>query len=160
MPTIRNVTQKDLVLVGRVLSPYKTMDISTSELLNLHSLINHNMIVVENFDPLSNQKANAQSTDSTINNQEVKTTNKEELDKVKYIMNKEKLMEAFFAFYLEKELSKEQLEILKEFYSNVGPTSSVSLKTKTLMNNVNNNEELIEVLLNHIYPEFLKTFQK
>lgn len=145
MPTIRNITQKDLVLVGKVVPPYKTINVSDSELLNLHSMINHNMIVVENFNPTSsNQQVN--------HNKEIK----EDIDLEEYKKQKQDLMDAFFSLYLDKDLSKKQLETLKQFYIQIGPTSNVSLKTKSLLNEVNNGEELIEVLLNHIYPEFIK----
>lgn len=147
MPTIRNITQKDQTISGKSVPPYGTIEVSASELLNLHSMIDHKMIVVENFDPTLKNK------EVVSNKEEIE---KEEVDMIKYEKTKEELIEAFFSFYMEKELSNEQLETLKWFYSSVGPTSTVGIKTKKLLNDAKDAEDLIVILLNHVYPNFLK----
>lgn len=71
---------------------------------------------------------------------------------------KSKLIESFFNFYLNKDISKEDLNLLKWFYKNVGFTSVISQETLILLDGVQNQEELIEVLLNNIYPELLDKY--
>lgn len=154
MPTIRNITQKNQTISGKVVPPYGTIEVSASELLNLHSMINHNMIIVENFDPSLKQIKEVVMEE--INEQQEELKKEDNINMEKYEQTKEELIDAFFAFYMEKELTKEQLETIKLFYISIGPTSSIGIKTKTLLNDVDNIEDLIVVLLNHVYPEFLK----
>lgn len=71
---------------------------------------------------------------------------------------KYQLMEGFFNFYLDKSVSKENLDLLKWFYKNVGFTSKISDETLNLLDEVKEQEELVEVLLNNIYPELLTQY--
>jgi hypothetical protein len=73
---------------------------------------------------------------------------------------KQKLIESFFNFYLVKDVSKENLDILKWFYKNIGFTSNISKNSLDLLDAVNNQEELTEILLNVIYPELLDQYSK
>ena len=71
-------------------------------------------------------------------------------------LNKEKekneILQALFHFYLDKNISEQDLQYIKKFYSDIGPTRNMSDELKQELNNTTNYEELITVLLNSIYP--------
>lgn len=71
---------------------------------------------------------------------------------------KSKLIESFFNFYLNKDISSEDLNLLKWFYKNIGFTNVISQETLILLDGVQNQEELIEILLNNIYPELFDQY--
>lgn len=68
------------------------------------------------------------------------------------------LIEVFFKFHTNISLSENELKNLVWFYKNVSPVSSLSENIKSDLDEVKDNEELIEVLINHIYPELIKNF--
>jgi hypothetical protein len=71
---------------------------------------------------------------------------------------KQNIMEGFFSYYLTKDVSDNDLEMLKWFYKNIGFTSQISQEVLDLIDGASNSEELTEVLLNHVYPELLEQY--
>lgn len=79
-------------------------------------------------------------------------------DKVLNQAIKENLMEAFFKFYIDKNVSDKDLKLIKWFYQNIGITSKVSTETLDLLENADHYEDLTAVLLNNVYPELLELY--
>lgn len=71
---------------------------------------------------------------------------------------KENLMEAFFKFFIDRNVTDKDLKLIKWFYQNVGITSKVSAETLDLLENAEHYEDLTAVLLNNVYPELLELY--
>lgn len=144
---IKNISpNKNNIVIGKeTLKPGNTMRIN--EIGSLQTLIDIDYIEI--IYPKESKPSNG-----ILEASEVKEKNFIE-DEVK-----QKLIESFFNFYLVKDVSKEDLDILKWFYKNIGFTSNISKNSLDLLDTVNNQEELIEILLNVIYPELLDQHTK
>lgn len=68
------------------------------------------------------------------------------------------LIEIFFKFHTSMPLNTEELNKLVWFYKNISPISNLPEHLKIDLDEARDNEELIEVLINHIYPELISNF--
>ena len=143
MPIVKNISNDNIIIFNKILVPNTTLKITEEQLDEIERLIEDNKLKVE----VTTVKRSETPTKVNINNKD-------------FLNLKERLIPAFFALHLNQELTKVQLEDLKWFFKNVGPTSSLDYYTKSLMDDVESDEELIEVLLNHLYPELIKNHFK
>lgn len=141
MPLIRNISNSNIVINNKILDPGKSMTVTQEQLEDLQGLINDNKLKVEV---------------PTIKRSEIKVTVLDEDKSKEFEELKERLIPAFFALHLNQGLTLQQLEDLKWFFKNVGPTSTLDFTIKSLLDDVESDEELLEVLLNHLYPELIK----
>ena len=141
MPLIRNISNSNIVINNKILDPGKSMTVTQEQLEDLQGLINDNKLKVEV---------------STVKRSEIKVTILDKDKSKEFEELKERLIPAFFALHLNQGLTLQQLEDLKWFFKNVGPTSTLDFTIKSLLNDVESDEELLEVLLNHLYPELIK----
>lgn len=141
---IKNVsrTKNNIVIGSRTLKYNDSMNVN--EIESLQKLIELNMIEV--IYPINIKPSNG-TVDVFKKSQ-------------KFIDNgiKIHLIESFFNYYLSKDISKSDLQLLKWFYKNIGFTSNISKETLDLLDEVQNQEELTEVLLNNIYPELFEQY--
>ena len=70
--------------------------------------------------------------------------------------SKERILESFFNFHLNK-CTKEDLEIIKTFYSKMFPNVNQDMKDQ--IREMETAEELIEVLLNSFYPKLINLLE-
>ena len=70
------------------------------------------------------------------------------------------LTESLFKFYLNEKMFKRDIEALKKMYKNLIIFHQIDNSILELLNDVNNREELVEILLNHIYPAMLNDATK
>lgn len=68
---------------------------------------------------------------------------------------KKNLIDSLFKLYLHQELSNDDLNVLKQFYKKMGFTRNIKPEILSLLDNVKNSEEFIEILLNNVYPELI-----
>lgn len=141
MPLIRNISNSNIVINNKILDPGKSMTVTQEQLEDLQGLINDNKLKVEV---------------STVKRSEIKVTILDKDKSKEFEKLKERLIPAFFALHLNQGLTLQQLEDLKWFFKNVGPTSTLDFTIKSLLDDVESDEELLEVLLNHLYPELIK----
>ena len=141
MPLIRNISNSNIVINNKILDPGKSMTVTQEQLEDLQGLINDNKLKVEV---------------STVKRSEIKVTILDKDKSKEFEELKERLIPAFFALHLNQGLTLQQLEDLKWFFKNVGPTSTLDFTIKSLLDDVESDEELLEVLLNHLYPELIK----
>lgn len=74
------------------------------------------------------------------------------------LATKEDLIEIFFKFHTNVQLDSVELKKLVWFYKNVSPISLLPNHIISDLDEVRDNEELIEILINHIYPELINQF--
>lgn len=139
MIKIKNISDANIIINKKVLLPGDEMELPEDDIEKYKKLFDNKMI--EKILPKIKR----------IEQIELNEDQKQEYNELK-----ERLLPAFFSLYLHQNINEQQLEDLKWFYKNVGLTSTVDIITKSLIDDINNDEELIEVLLNHIYPELLK----
>lgn len=144
---IKNKKHNDITIGIKTLK-YNDVTI-VQDLAPLQKLIDLNYIEIVNFIDTDKQNASCQNNIQTLS-----TPIKDFIDNEKKI----KLTEGFFDFYLHKEISKENLDLLKWFYKKIGFTSGISQITLDLIDDINSQEELIEILLNNIYPELFDQY--
>jgi hypothetical protein len=137
MPKVKNITKNsNIIIKGKILLPGKSMAINEEDLDALEKLIENGALSIGNIE-----------ADNIVKNNS-NTRNIEEI--------KKRMIQAFFSLHLNQNLSLQQLQDLKWFYMNVGPTSMIDKRILELLNDVTNGEEFVEILLNHIYPELIK----
>lgn len=141
MPIVRNTTKDNLIIFNKILDPNGTANITTDQLDEINHLVENKVLKVEV---------------STIKRAEIKNTELDEETKMKYLDLKERLIPALFALQFNQQITDIQLEDLIWFYKNIGPTSNIDEETKSLLDDINSDEELIEVLLNHLYPKLIE----
>ncbi|AEO93423.1 gp163 [Bacillus phage G] len=149
MPTIKNVSNNNIIIFNKILEPGKSTNINRVQLDEIEDLINSEQLKIE---PRQNKKVEKpkMETAAIVN----------EIDKEQFLEVKERLIPAFFSLHLNESLTKEQLKDLIWFFKNVGPTSQLEDEVKSLMNDVASGEELVEVLLNNLYPELINSYLK
>lgn len=76
------------------------------------------------------------------------------INESRIILDKDKLIEAFFNFHLFK-CSVEDLELLKTFYTKTKISDGIPKDILNDINNCNNQEEFTEILLNSFYPAMI-----
>jgi len=133
---IRNKKQNEIAIGTRKLKYNETMTVDKLEPLQ-------NLIDLDYIEVIYPNNINI--TNTILDDKEFIEDNKK----------KDKLIECFFNYYLDKKISNEDLDLLKWFYKNIGFTSKISNETLNLLDSARNHEELTAVLLNHIYPELL-----
>lgn len=84
--------------------------------------------------------------------------NKELIDKliIKESIDKNEILNSLFHFYIDKELTKKDLDNVKYFFLNISELKSIAIAFKTEILNSSSYEELITILLNNIYPLLFK----
>lgn len=84
--------------------------------------------------------------------------NKELIDKliIKESIDKNEILNSLFHFYIDKELTKKDLDNVKYFFLNISELKSIAVAFKTEILNSSSYEELITILLNNIYPLLFK----
>jgi len=85
-----------------------------------------------------------------INAQEQSKIENEKIEKSK-IDNKD-ILTSLFHFYIDRELSEQDLINIKYFLINISEIKNIPDKLKNDINNTQSYEELITVLLNNVYP--------
>ncbi|MNJ90196.1 hypothetical protein D3C87_77900 [compost metagenome] len=138
MFVVRNISPHNIIINEKSIAYDKTTKVTEDQLENLQSLIQDGLLKVE-----------------SKYNSNVEQTNNEEL-KEKFEEIKNRIVPAFFSLHFNQDLSNEELQDLKWFFKNIGPTSKVNNNLKELLDSVKSTEEFIEVLLNHLYPELIK----
>ena len=84
--------------------------------------------------------------------------NKELIDKliIKESIDKNEILNSLFHFYIDKELTKKDLDNVKYFFLDISELKSIAVAFKTEILNSSSYEELITILLNNIYPLLFK----
>ena len=84
--------------------------------------------------------------------------NKELIDKliIKESIDKNEILNSLFHFYIDKELTKKDLDNVKYFFLNISELKNIAVVFKTEILNSSSYEELITILLNNIYPLLFK----
>ena len=84
--------------------------------------------------------------------------NKELIDKliIKESIDKNEILNSLFHFYIDKELTKKDLDNVKYFFLNISELKNIAVAFKTEILNSSSYEELITILLNNIYPLLFK----
>ncbi|MFW6015070.1 MAG: hypothetical protein ACOCRK_01380 [bacterium] len=129
----------------------------------LKKLLNLKYIKVINCNDNDNDNDNDNNNDNINNTNIVNKTinNKNNIDLFFQDSIKIKLKELLFNFiFNEENTSSSDLQLLKWFYKKVSFTRNISDETIKLIDEANNQEELMEILLNHIYPELIDLFFK
>lgn len=145
MPTVKNISNQNIIIYNKILDPGKTLKITQEQLDEISHLVDNNKLKVEV---------------TTVRRTEAVVTSLSENENKDFHDLKERLIPAFFALHLNQGLDITQLEDLKWFFKNVGPTSHLDYTAKSLLDDIESEEELIEVLLNHLYPELIKNHFK
>lgn len=154
MPVIKNISNSNIILSdNKTLSKNQSIMLSDEQLLPYYNLISSGMLEVVDFKIENNEKKIEEVKKENIDFKEVKIEINKELDEIV-----KDTMESLFAHYFMEDLTFEQVETLKWFYQNIGPTSTLSHGLKAMLNDVKNGEELTEILLNHLYPALLKKY--
>ena len=151
---IKNVSENNIVIGKGVLKPNKEM--RTYNLKPFQKMIDSGYVELEIVQENVYQKQlnNNQDT-SQIEQNGNKTDIKNNFIKENL---KQNLIESFFNLYLTKDVSDKDLKLLKWFYKNINYTQGIKSHTLNLLDEVENGEELIEILINHIYPELLDLY--
>lgn len=145
MPIVKNLTNNNIVIFNKVIEPGKSISLTNEQLDDIENLIETKQLKVE-VQPVKRMETTLYKLDEKNNQQ--------------YLQIKERLIPAFFALHFNQNLTNEQLNDLIWFFKNVGPTSNLNYDTKSLLDDIQSEEELIEVLLNHLYPELIKNHFK
>lgn len=136
----KTLKYNDVTIVDDLEPLQKLIDLNYIEVVNsIHTNISNNTI-----QPIVNHNI-VKSPNSIVEN----FIN----DKIKM-----QLSEIFFNFYLHNDISNDDLTLLKWFYKKIGFTHNISQKTLDLIDDVTHQEELIEILLNNIYPELFDQY--
>lgn len=143
MPKIKNISIDNIIIFNKILVPEDSINITQEQLEEISSLIENNKLRVE-ISPIKRTEIKINSLDDEKTNQ--------------YLDLKEKIIPALFALQFNQNLVDTQLDDLKWFFKNVGQTSELNNEIKSLIDDVQSDEELIEVLLNHLYPELIKNY--
>jgi hypothetical protein len=151
---VKNISDNNIVIGKGVLKPGKEM--RTFNLEPFKKMIDSGFITIEEakediYQAYLNNNQNTRQVQPepnkvTVNNDFVR-------DNIK-----QNLVESFFNLYLNKDVSDKELKMLKWFYKNIGFTNKISRETLTLLDEIETGEELIEVLINNIYPELLDLY--
>lgn len=91
--------------------------------------------------------------DGTIKVEKIKNKKSEIFNK-----NDEDLIEVFFKFHTNQKLTQQELNSLVYFHKNIGPISYLPEIIKNDLDEVSSEEELIEILINQIYPALIEEF--
>ncbi|MNB99265.1 hypothetical protein D3C75_465440 [compost metagenome] len=142
MTVLKNVSDSNIVIEKQAVIPGDTIEIPSECVQKYQKLIDIGMIKQEHNI--------VKRVDKTYSLSEEKEKEYNEL--------KQRLTPAFFALHINQNLDEQQLEDLKWFYKNVGPTSSVDISIKMLIDDARDTEEFIEIVLNHLYPELIKLY--
>ena len=178
---IKNISRDRINILGRIIQPkqeiltfnidpYRKMinegfftvetDDIELEIRQKPDIINQNDIVKTN--ELNNDYSFDNNNYNNLNNEVDNTNNKNNNNELNFIkiatsnIDKKELLQSLFHFYIDRELTEEDLNNVKQFYNEIGLINNISGKDKELFNNANNYEELITVLLNNIYPQIIK----
>jgi len=143
---IKNVS-KDNIVVGKI-SMRPDSEIQVNDIEPYVKMIKTGYLSVKDI------------SNNSQNNKNLKFIKKQNDITNKFIDNtmKKNVMESFFNFYLSKDVSEKDLEILKWFYTNIGFTKDIKKSTLELLENAEHYEDLAVVLLNNIYPELLELY--
>ena len=89
-----------------------------------------------------------------------KTITPQDIQKTETIQEQHKdIIECFFKFYINMPMSDNELIQMKTFYKEVLFAEIMDNKILTLINNVSNRDEMVEILLNYIYPKLISSKQ-
>lgn len=143
MYIIKNISNNNIAIDNKILKPGKEMKVLDLDLLQ--KIIKLKYITVS---PLSEKAVIKSESNITKEKSNIVITNKLAKD----------LMDSLFKLYLKEELFDKDIDLLKLFYKHIFITSKLNNKVLHLIDGIENSEELIEVLLNNIYPEFLKLY--
>jgi len=139
---IKNISQHNIAINNNILKPDGELFVNEKDINLLSESIKSGLIeIFDKNDPVF------------IQTMKVKFN-------VSEFLNINNITEALFKLYLNNDLTKEEIELLKMFYKKISYTNNISNETLTLLNNVETREDLIVVLLNHIYYEFIIKFFK
>lgn len=145
---IKNISSEDIPIGHGILKSGKSM--ITFNLQSINEWINNGCVTVQKFNESNNDNHN-------VNNIDLTHTNQVESSFIKNYLY-ENLIESFFKFYFNQDMQSDDLQIIKWFYKNIGFTSKIKHETLKLIDDVQSKEELIEVLLNNVYPELLELY--
>jgi hypothetical protein len=143
MIILKNISTYDIIINKKTIYPDKTVKVEDEQLEDLQKLIDDGLLEVQK---------------QTVNRVEQKEITLNESQQGKYDAMKNRMIDAFFSHYFQQDLTIQQIEDLKWFYLNIGPTVNVSQDLKLMLSDVESGDELTEVLLNHIYPEMIKNY--
>lgn len=143
MKIIRCIAEKNNIVIGnRTLKFNDEMLVDDITIDGIKGLINAGYIVVEES---INEPA-------IVRHSEVK---------IKSVpITKEELIEIMFKFHTCSELTQNELKKLMWFYKTIHPINNLDKSVKDDMDNINNHEELIEILINQIYPLLIDNYLK
>jgi hypothetical protein len=133
---IKNISNANIVIEGKVLVPNEILEVDKIDMKKYKKFFESNILKQE------------------IEN--VVVDNKE----FNFNDLKNEIISSLFKLYLNENLDSSNLELLKWFYKNVSITSNIDSKILNLIDDIESSEELIEVLLNHIYPSLLENHFK
>ena len=70
-------------------------------------------------------------------------------------LDKEKVIQSLFHFYLDRNISSTDLDNIKQFYNYIGITKNIPLNIQNNIEKSSSYEEFITILLNNVYPILL-----
>lgn len=145
MKKIKCVVKKHNIIVkDRTLRYDDTMIVDDIFIHEIENLINAGYIIVEEL--------SKQELSTTINDIQQNTI----IPKIQ--INKNELIEIIFKFHTSKELSQDELKKLIWFYTTIHPINHLGDSVKNDMDYINNHEELIEILINQMYPKLIDLY--
>lgn len=145
---IKNIKQNSNIIVsGKNLVYGDTMKVDKDTLESINSLIESQYLSVE---PIT--------VNRVVEEDSIKTLSINELQQVKEDVKS--MIEIFYKFHTNVPIDNEELRKMIWFYKNVSPISNLSSNIKDDLDLANDQEELIEILINQIYPTLLEDFYK
>ena len=159
---VKNISRDRINILGRIIQPKQ--EILTFNINPYRKMINEGFLTAEaenvelevrDKPVIQANEINTQDDAKELNNS---SDNSKELNFINIAnssVDKEELLQSLFHFYIDRKLTKEDLDNVKQFYNIIGLTNNLSMKDKELFNKSSNYEELITVLLNNVYPYIL-----
>lgn len=145
---IKNIKQNSNIIVnGKNLIYEDTMKIDKDTLESISSLIENKYLSVE---PIIVNRVSE--------NDLIKILSVDELSLIKE--NVKSMIEIFYKFHVNVPIEEEELKKIVWFYKNVSPISTLPSSIKDELDYVEDQEQLIEILINQIYPILLENFYK
>lgn len=135
--------------ISSLLNNSQTINSQNNENINKEDLNKENTINKNNIIDLHNTNLYEENIPQKENNDLM--NNKE----IEHNLNKDEILQSLFHFYLDRNISKYDLENIKQFYNYIGITKNIPIDIQNKITQSTNYEEFITILLNNVYPLLL-----
>lgn len=133
MIVIKNISNYNIVINNKLVKPNECIKIDYNDLESIKNLLDNNLIRI-------------------IDKQELVFNNQS------YSQKDKDLIEILYKFHINEELTKDELKELCFFFKEISPIRFLPKEIKKYLDNVDNQEHLIEILINQIYPLLISNF--